>query len=180
MHITGGLLVVATLTACASTGGRPKAAPRPDAESAVIRLASSSTSTEPVIIAPDVLAGFKFLYRFVDETEFVLCLEGARARGRVYITGFRLAQMKNTSAHWAAYEPCANSDYIGTAHNHPPTQGGDPLCYQSSADVKSFDTDPRALVDIVLCGESKYLWVLKDGRRQIENGARRLSASAVP
>jgi hypothetical protein len=162
------------LTACVSTGGQPKAS-QPAPQSALHRLtAGTSASAEPVVIAPEVLDGFRFLYRFVDETEFVLCLEGARTRGRIFVTGFRLAQMKSTSAHWAAYEPCANTDYVGTAHNHPPTHPGDPLCYQSSADVKSFGLDRHALVDIVLCGESKYMWVLKDGRSRIENGARRM------
>jgi hypothetical protein len=166
-----GLLLVTTVAACVSTGGQPKASQRPVPGSSVSTLAAFAVTADPVVIAPEVLEGFQFLYRFVAETEFVLCLEGTRARGRLHITGFRLARMRSTSSHWAAYEQCVNQDYVGTAHNHPPTQPGEPLCYQSSADQKSFGLDRQALVDIVLCGESKYLWVLKDGRSRIENGA---------
>ncbi len=54
-------------------------------------------SATPVLVAPDVLLGFSFLYRYIDETEFVLCLEGEEKRGRVNVTGFRLALIKRST-----------------------------------------------------------------------------------
>jgi hypothetical protein len=171
VHNALGLLLVVMLTACVSTGGQPKASQPAAYTSEKVAALARHGSTEPVVIAAEVAEGFQFLYRFVEETEFVLCLEGNHSRGRIYITGFRLARMKTTSLHRVAYENCDNRDYVGTAHNHPPTDAG-ALCYQSVADQKSFSLDMRAQVDIVLCGENRLLWVLKDGRSRIENGAR--------
>ena len=77
----------------------------------------------------------------------------------------RLSAYDLTSINSVRYQPCEGSRYVGTAHNHPPVD--DPLkslCYQSEPDRRSFGMDQRAMVDIVLCGDNKYLWVLKDGR----------------
>ena len=173
MHKPMGVLSSLLLAACVSSSGQPKAyepAPlgRPLAMPAP---AISAAAIRVVSIEPTVIEGFQFLYQYVEETEFVLCLEGKRAGNRVHVTGFRLARMKTTTAYRVAYEDCANSDYVGTAHNHPPTASGASLCYQSEADHHSFHTDTRALIDIILCGDTKFLWVLKDGRSKIEGAA---------
>lgn len=158
-----GLCVLAA-SACGSAGVSPKAfesSAAPAAEATPM----ADGAVEPVIVASEVVDGFEFLYRFITETEFVLCLEGSRQDGKVVIDGFRLARMEATSVNSVRYQPCNSPRYIGTAHNHPPVEEAvKSLCYQSEPDRRSFGMDPRALVDIVLCGDSKYLWVLKDGR----------------
>jgi hypothetical protein len=67
-----------------------------------------------------------------------------------------------------SYEGCSTRDYVGTAHNHPPMSDGGALCYQSNADQKSFELDKRAVVDIIICGNTRFLWVLKDGRSKVQ------------
>ena len=122
-------------------------------------------SVEPVIVAPEVMEGWEFLYRFITETEFVLCLEGSRQDGKIVVEGFRLARMEATSVNSVRYQPCNSPRYVGTAHNHPPVDDSQKsLCYQSEPDRRSFGLDPRAVVDIVICGNSKFRWWLKDGR----------------
>jgi hypothetical protein len=43
------------------------------------------------------------------------------------------------------------------------------------SDRRSFGMDPRAVVDIVLCGDAKFKWWLKDGR----TAGRTVAASVV-
>ncbi len=116
-----------------------------------------------LVVAPAVLEQWNYLYRYVNEVEFVLCLEGQERDGKTYITGFRLARMEAADANSVRYEPCTSGAYIGTAHNHPPSSRGGGLCYPSVPDRQSFAADGRALVDVVLCGENRFIWSLKDG-----------------
>jgi hypothetical protein len=118
----------------------------------------------PVVVSPDVLEGWKFLYRFVTEVEFVLCLEGRRNGETVVIEGFTLARMEAANSSSVRYQPCASDRYVGTAHNHPPVATTKSLCYQSLPDRRSFEADGRAVLDIVLCGEDRFLWVVRDGK----------------
>ena len=119
----------------------------------------------PVVVAPEVIEAWEFLYRFITETEFVLCLQGTNQDGRIMIDDFKLARMEASSVNSVRYQPCDGSRYVGTAHNHPPVDDeGKSLCYQSEPDRRSFGMDQRAVVDIVLCGSDKFRWWLKDGR----------------
>lgn len=121
------------------------------------------TGEGPVFVSSEVLDGWRYLYRFVTEVEFVLCLEGRHEDGRIIIDGFRLARMEAPSSTSVRYHPCEGDRYLGTAHNHPPTEDGGALCYRSLPDRRSFEQDTRAVVDIILCGSERYIWVLKDG-----------------
>ncbi len=120
--------------------------------------------TAPVIVAPAVAQQWDYLYRFIDQVEFVLCLEGHVANGVVHVDGFRLANMIEAGATTVRYEPCETPGYVGTAHNHPPASGDPPACYRSIPDRKSFNDDKKAVVDVVICGQDKWVWILKDGR----------------
>lgn len=170
------VLALAALPGCAGTISDSKALQPGSAESRRITdlPVDAAGSSAPVVVAPEVLHGFTFLYQYVDETEFVLCLEGNQSKGRIYVTGFRLAILKKTTIGSASYEPCRSRNYIGTAHNHPPVQQPAALCAQSIPDRNSFNDDARALVDIILCGDTRYLWVLKDGRSDVDDGMTRL------
>ena len=117
----------------------------------------------PIIISHEVLEGWKFLYSFITEVEFVLCLEGEQSDDGILVDGFRLARMENASLTSVRYHPCESDRYVGTAHNHPPVEGGNSLCYRSLPDRRSFEQDERAIVDIILCGAEDYIWILKDG-----------------
>lgn len=166
-------LAAVSVAACGSAGVSPKAY----GEAGSYHAAASKTDldlsiAEPIVVAPEVMEGFQFLYRFITEVEFVLCLEGTRKNGRLYVDGFRLARMEATSVNSVRYQPCTSDRYVGTAHNHPPVDADKSLCYQSEPDRRSFSMDQRAVVDVVLCGSDKYYWVLKDGRA----GAKRLLA----
>ena len=123
-----------------------------------------------VLVTQEVLEGWSYLYRFITEVEFVLCLEGEVRDGRIYIDGFRLARMEAPTATSVRYHPCTSDRYVGTAHNHPPTGTGNSLCYRSLPDRRSFEQDERAIVDVILCGTERFLWVLKDGSRGEEGG----------
>jgi hypothetical protein len=167
-----GVAVVATAwAACSSSGVSPKAF---GTESGSFEAAASEAGldlndAEPVVVAPEVIEGFQFLYRHITEVEFVLCLEGTRRNGKLYVDGFRLARMEVTSINSVRYQPCTSDRYIGTAHNHPPVDEDKSLCYQSEPDRRSFGMDARAIVDVVLCGDDRYYWVLKDGRSRAES-----------
>jgi hypothetical protein len=153
------ILAAASLAACGSAGVSPKAFG--DAGSFQPVAAKSGLDmniAEPIVMAPEVMQGFQFLYKFITEVEFVLCLEGTRKNGRLYVDGFRLVNS-------VRYQPCTSNRYVGTAHNHPPVDVDKSLCYQSEPDRRSFALDQRAVVDVVLCGDDKYYWVLKDGRK---------------
>ena len=169
MHKPLGVFAILMLTACVSSSGQPKAyQPAPLGRPLVTSVPKSTSSIRTITFDRQVAEGFQFLYQYVNETEFVLCLEGRRTGANVHVTGFRLARMKETSAYKVAYEECGNSDYVGTAHNHPMSGSGGPLCYQSAADQRSFQADGRAIIDVILCGDTKFLWVLKDGRSRLE------------
>ena len=160
-----GIGAIVLLGACSSAGVSPKAFDGIPAPSDAAVLHFASDDAEPVVIAPEVVDGWEFLYRNITSTEFVLCLEGSHQDGKILVDGFRLARMEASTINTVRYQPCQSSRYVGTAHNHPPVD--DPnksLCYQSEPDRRSFGMDQRASVDIVLCGDAKYLWVLKDGR----------------
>jgi hypothetical protein len=134
------------------------------AEAATVEWKNSADGS-PVVVAPEVIESWEFLYRFITETEFVLCLEGSKQDGYLVIDGFKLARMEASSVNNVRYQPCAGSRYVGTAHNHPPVDdAGKSLCYQSEPDRRSFALDQRAVVDVVLCGSDKFRWWLKDGR----------------
>lgn len=163
--LVGFGLAALTAGACASSGASPKAFDGNLPSYPTSAVTASPDDAEPVAVAPEVVDGWEFLYRFVTETEFVLCLEGTRQDGKIIVDGFKLARMEASSVNSVRYQPCNGARYVGTAHNHPPVD--DPnksLCYQSEPDRRSFSMDARAVVDIVLCGDNKYFWVLKDGR----------------
>lgn len=166
--------VAATSAACGSSGMSPKAFGTDAGEYQPAAEATEDTGldkniAEPVVVAPEVVEGFQFLYRFITEVEFVLCLEGTRKNGRLHIDGFRLARMEASSVNSVRYQPCSSERYVGTAHNHPPVEQNKSLCYQSEPDRRSFGMDPRAVVDVVICGDDKYFLVLKDGRSSVKS-----------
>ena len=153
------LLVTLLVAGCASNGAPPQennkaAFPRMDAAPLI--------GSGPVVVAPEVLDGWRFMYRFITEVEFVLCLEGKRSGDNIYIESFRLARMEAANSSSVRYQPCIGPEYIGTAHNHPPVTTTKSLCYQSLPDRRSFEADNRAALDIVLCGEDRFLWVVRD------------------
>ena len=155
-----------TMAACSSSGVSPKAF---GSEAGSFQANAAETGldpniAEPIVVAPEVIEGFQFLYKFITEVEFVLCLEGERKDGRLHVDAFRLARMEATSVNSVRYQPCTGARYVGTAHNHPPVGEDKSLCYQSEPDRRSFAMDDRAVVDVVLCGSDKYYWALKDGR----------------
>lgn len=131
-----------------------------------IEIADPASYYSLVKVDPHVIDGFDFLYKFVSETEFVLCLEGRTMDdGTIHIDGSSLAKMEATSYNSVRYQPCDTPHYIGTAHNHPPTDDPETdLCYQSEPDRRSFNMDPRAIIDIVICGDHRYKWFRKDGK----------------
>jgi hypothetical protein len=156
------LLVTLLMAGCASSGtdsgaNNKSAFPR---DFAAARLVGSG----PVVVAPEVLDGWRFMYRFITEVEFVLCLEGRRSGDEIYIESFRLARMEAANSSSVRYQPCAGPEYVGTAHNHPPVTTTKSLCYQSLPDRRSFEADNRAVLDIVLCGEDRFLWVVREGK----------------
>ena len=161
--VAAAALVIA---GCAGAGASPKAF---GTDAGMYQPAGADAGldkniAEPIVMAPEVIEGFQFLYRFITEVEFVLCLEGTRKNGKLYVDAFRLARMEATSVNSVRYQPCTSDRYVGTAHNHPPVDQDKSLCYQSEPDRRSFGMDSRAVVDVVLCGDDKYFWVLKDGR----------------
>ena len=176
--VTGSGLVVVMLAGCGSMGMIPKAS---DAElgSAPVETTPAidwKADGSPVVVAPEVVEAWEFLYRFITETEFVLCLEGGRQQGTLVVDGFKLARMEASTINNVRYQPCTGPRYLGTAHNHRPVDDeGKSLCYQSEPDRRSFAMDQRAVVDIVLCGEDKFRWWLKDGR----NAAKTVDLAAV-
>jgi hypothetical protein len=170
-------LLTIALGACGSAGVSPKAFGEAGSFQPVAAKSGLDMNiAEPIIMAPEVMEGFQFLYRFITEVEFVLCLEGTRKNGRLYVDAFRLARMEATTVNSVRYQPCTSERYVGTAHNHPPVDMDKSLCYQSEPDRRSFALDQRAVVDVVLCGDDKYYWVLKDGR----TGAQKVLVAAVP
>lgn len=167
-----GVAVVAlAFVGCSSSGVSPKAFGTDGGsyEQVVSESGLDPNAAEPVVLAAEVVEGFQFLYRHITDVEFVLCLEGARKNGRLFIDGFRLARMETTSVNSVRYQPCVSDRYVGTAHNHPPVDDDKSLCYQSEPDRRSFGMDARAIVDVVLCGDDKYYWVLKDGRSRADS-----------
>lgn len=164
--LAGFGVAVCMLGGCGSVGMIPKAsdaeiAASPETGPAVDWRADGS----PVVVAPEVIEAWEFLYRFITETEFVLCLEGTRHEDYIVVDGFKLARMEASSVNNVRYQPCTGPRYVGTAHNHPPVEDqGKSLCYQSEPDRRSFAMDQRAMVDVVLCGPDKFRWWLKDGR----------------
>jgi len=160
------LLAVALAAALLGCSGAPiEAQVRSGGNKAGFFSPASATSegAAPVAVLPEVLEGWTFLYNNITDVEFVLCLEGQERNGVIVIDGFRLARMEEATKTSVRYHPCAGDRYVGTAHNHPPTGEGGSLCYRSMPDRRSFEADHRAIVDVVLCGTDKYIWVLKDG-----------------
>ena len=166
MKIRTLLFNLAVAAGCASSGGVQREAPAIQDKGALPRGydAAALVGAGPVVVSPDVIEGWRFLYRFVTEVEFVLCLEGRRSGGNVYIESFRLARMESANASSVRYQPCSGDRYLGTAHNHPPVNSSKSLCYQSLPDRRSFEADNRAVIDIVLCGEDpvRFLWVVRE------------------
>ncbi|HET9984056.1 MAG TPA: hypothetical protein VFQ38_10735 [Longimicrobiales bacterium] len=133
--------------------------------SAPMDVTTNEAGVAAVYVAPEVAQAWNYLYRFIDEAEFVLCLEGHENNGVVRIEGFRLAHIEAAGPTSVRYQPCDIPSYVGTAHNHPPASGDPPACYRSVPDRRSFEQDSKAVVDVVLCGEDKWVWMLKDGRK---------------
>jgi hypothetical protein len=155
----GGLLVIAGHASSQQSTAWVAKASAPSSDAPAV-----TGSALPVAVAGEVIQGWSYLYRFVDEAEFVLCLEGYESGGRIVIDGFRLARMQAAGPTTVRYQPCDIPRYVGTAHNHPPASGDPPACYRSIPDRESFAADPKAVVDILLCGEERWVWFLRDGR----------------
>lgn len=167
MKIRTLLVTLIAAAACASSGGTQ---PKEDNKSALPRdfAAAKLVGSGPVIVSPEVLDGWRFMYRFITEVEFVLCLEGRRSGETVYVESFRLARMEAANSSSVRYQPCVGDGYVGTAHNHPPVTTTKSLCYQSLPDRRSFEADNRAVLDIVLCGEDRFLWVVREAKNGVQ------------
>ena len=124
-----------------------------------------SLNQPAIVIAREVVDGWNFLFHSIIETEFALCLEGRNDRGRLTISGFRLAHIISSHQTAVEYVPCDGPYHVGTAHNHLASDypGQDP-CYQSGKDLRSFKKDGKAVVDIIICGRDRFVWALKDGK----------------
>lgn len=178
--VVGLGLVALNMSACTSARTSPKAFDGLPAPSYAASL-SAGDVVDPVVVAPEVADGWEFLYRFITETEFVLCLEGNRQDGRIVVDGFKLARMEASSVNSVRYQPCSGARYVGTAHNHPPVDNaGKSLCYQSEPDRRSFGMDQRAVVDVVLCGDRRFYWVMKDGRSGARTVVPMAALASVP
>src|SRR5687768_195764 len=86
------LLAALAAAGCASSGTQPKAFVEEKSPAAPV--ATLVSGAGPVVVAQEVLDGWHFMYEFVTEVEFVLCLEGHRQGDQVFIDGFRLARME--------------------------------------------------------------------------------------
>lgn len=161
---SSSLLFALILAGCGASGAESKASRAERADLPPDLTGASLVGAGPVVVPEEVLDGWRFLYRFVTEVEFVLCLEGRRSGDRIYVEAFRLARMEAQNSSSVRYQPCTSDRYVGTAHNHPPVTASKSLCYQSMPDKRSFDADSRAILDIVLCGEDRFLWVVRDGK----------------
>lgn len=106
-------------------------------------------------------------YREILPTERVLCLYGAVRGDTAYLNFAKPTIMRARSQHFASYEPCPSSqptltaNYLGTWHNHKVDGRDDDLCRFSETDDASFNTDPRALIELMSCrgrlmARSKY------------------------
>jgi hypothetical protein len=122
-----------------------------------------ATREPALVISREVIDGWNFLYQFITDTEFALCLEGRREGSRLIITGFRLAHIIASQYHRVQYVPCAGENFVGSAHNHPDSgyPNAEP-CYQSKIDEKSFRGNRKAEVDIIICGRNRFAWMLRD------------------
>src|SRR5688572_6796341 len=161
---SSSLLLALLLAGCTISGADTKASRADKASLPDDWTAAPLAGAGPVVVSPEVIDGWRFLYRFVTEVEFVLCLEGRRSGENVYIESFTLARMEAANSSSVRYQPCTSDRYIGTAHNHPPVTTSKSLCYQSLPDRRSFEADNRAALDIVLCGEGRFLWVVRDSK----------------
>ena len=124
----------------------------------------------PLTLTERVKEILPFYYKFITQTEFVLCMEGKEdlQSDGIRIEVVLLARIEATSINSVRYGPCHGKYYLGTVHNHPPVKNETrDLCYQSEPDRMSFVMDRRAVIDIVLCGENKLRWWLRDGRTGI-------------
>lgn len=130
MRVAAAVLVTVLLAGCRTAGTfqdlRLQTRAAPVAAAKPIGFAAGDAG---VVIAPNVLDGWNFLYRFIDETEFALCLEGSSRDGAIQVTGFRLARMRASESTFVAYEPCDVPNYLGVAHNHPPGAGAKNACH---------------------------------------------------
>jgi hypothetical protein len=161
---SSSLLLALLLAGCTMSGVDTKASRADKGSLPDDWTPASLAGAGPVVVPEEVLDGWRFLYRFVTEVEFVLCLEGRRSGDQIYVEAFRLARMEAQNSSSVRYQPCTSDRYVGTAHNHPPVTANKSLCYQSMPDKRSFEADDRAMIDIVLCGEDRFLWVVRDGK----------------
>jgi hypothetical protein len=126
---------------------------------------AAATPEEPgsVKVSSDVMQQWAYLYRVIDKTEFALCLEGRIDGRNVVVENFRLARVRAFTRNAVSFEPCESPSYIGMAHNHPDAAGNTraSLCYFSAEDQRSFEKDKRATIDIVVCGETQFVWQRK-------------------
>jgi hypothetical protein len=124
---------------------------------------AAAPAARRVEFTPDVIDRLAFLYHYIQETEFVVCLDGEQIDDVVHVDDFRLAHMLSTSDSDVQYDPCKGPRYVGTAHNHPPVEGV--TCYRSIPDLNSWRRDTSAVVDAVFCGDRKYVWFTRSGAR---------------
>jgi hypothetical protein len=115
-----------------------------------------------VILGPELAAQLSFLYRYIQEVEFAVCLEGRIIGGRVEVDKFRMANMSVTAINGVRYDRCDVPGYVGMAHNHPPTSVRSTTpCYFSALDKLTFSRDKKAVVDIVICGDREFAYQSK-------------------
>ena len=123
---------------------------------------ADSASKLRVVLGPELTAHLRFLYRYIQETEFAVCLEGRIKGQQIEVDNFRMAKMHATAPNGVKYEPCNIPGYVGMAHNHLPRAADAPSpCYFSASDIRSFDSDKAALIDVVICGEDQFVFKAK-------------------
>ncbi|HUP88826.1 MAG TPA: hypothetical protein VM100_05740, partial [Longimicrobiales bacterium] len=95
---------------------------------------------------------------------FAVCLEGRISERLVKVDKFRLAEIGESTPNGVKYKRCDVPGYVGMAHNHLPTDGQQSPCYFSGTDQRSFNNDDAALIDVVICGDARFVQQTKRRR----------------
>lgn len=149
------VLVCLSACACASSMSLAQLYNLQPVHPTAVTVRADSASEMDVVVAPQVSAQMAFLYRYIQETEFALCLQGRVTKQKIYVDAFTMARISGAGPSGVSFERCDVPAYVGVAHNHPPsaTEPGKGMCYFSEMDRKVFARDKMARVDIVICGD---------------------------
>lgn len=145
---------------------------------AVVACAPAMQYPSGVSMTPEVMNKIGFLYTFINEVEFAVCLDGAVVGDTLFITGVELADILQASR--TSVTASCGAHHVAKGHSHPSNADGFEHCILSQADMQNLASNEPFHFSFVFCSpEPGVVVAVMMNKSEARENLARLAAIAI-